>query len=314
MIPAWQIGSAGTMSPEEENVSENCHIYLICRRPGFYYDPSSFIYLDGKIIGDLVYKVEGVVNKIPFECEFPLLDGATDISLSPYPHREIQTKDDAGEIVRFLPASMLSIGLGMHVRERSLSDLEVLYVGQAYADGKRSALDRLKSHSTLQRILGNVQYNMPDDEILVLTFEYAPYRITAMFDGLAKSPIKGEQDEARFVSILDNPLTQHQQICLAEAGLIRYFQPEYNEIYKESFPASDLRILSECYDLDFSALAVEINTEDLRFNLYSKRVRPNGHHIAQFDLINPTERLSFFSLEGQSENTIVRPNVIRPSR
>lgn len=135
-----------------------------------------------------------------------------------------------------------------------------------------------------------------------------------MFDGRAKSPIKGERDEARFVSILENPLTQHQQICLAEAGLIRYFQPEYNEIYKESFPASDLKILSECYSLDFSALAVEINTEELRFNLYSKRVRAKNHHIANFDLINPSERLSFFSLEGQSENTAFRADIIPPSR
>lgn len=314
MIPSWEINSDGTMSPEHTKISENCHIYLICRRPGFCYDPSSFCYSDGKIKGDLIYKINGTPNKIPFENEFPLLDGATDISLSPYPHREIQTKDKAGEIVRFLPATALGIGLRAHVGERLLSDLEVLYVGQAYADGKRSALDRLKNHSTLQKILAHAQYNMPDDEIFVLTFEYAPYTIMTMFDGRANNPIKDERDEKRFVSILENPLTQHQQICLAEAGLIRYFRPKYNEIYKESFPAPDLKILSECYDLDFSALAVEINTEDLGFNLYTNSTRAKGHHIAQFDLINPSERLSFFSLEGQCSNTTVRTDVIPPSR
>lgn len=314
MIPSWQIGGDGTMSPEHAEVSENCHIYLICRRPGFSYDPSTFSYLDGKISGDLIYKLDGVAKKIPFETEFPLLDGAIDIALSPYPHREIQTKDSNGEIVRFLPATALGIGLGVHVRECSLSDLEVLYVGQAYADGKRSAIDRLKSHSTLQKILADTQYNMPDDETFVLTFEYAPYRVVTMFDGRASNPIKGESDEKRFISIFENPLTQHQQICLAEAGLIRYFQPKYNEIYKESFPASNLKILSECYDLDFSALAVEIDTEELGFNLYSKSTTPNHHHIAQFDLFNPSERLSFFSLEGQSGNNVARPDVIPPSR
>lgn len=314
MIPSWQIGTDGTMLPEYAEVSENCHIYLICRRPGFSYSPSSFRYIDGKISGDLIYKVDGVSHKIPFETEFPLLEGAIDIALSPYPHREIQTKDKNDEIVRYLPATALGIGIGVHVRERSLSDLEVLYVGQAYADGKRSALDRLKRHSTLQKILANAQYNMPDDEIFVLTFEYAPYSVVTMFDGRAKDPIQGEDDEKRFVSILENPLTQHQQICLAEAGLIRYFQPKYNEIYKESFPASDLKILSECYDLDFSALAVEINTEELEFNLYSRSIFPRGHHIAQFDLIDPSKRLSFFSLEGQSGNAIARPDVISPSR
>lgn len=314
MIPSWEIASDGVMLPKYAEVSENCHIYLICRRPSFFYDPSSFRYANGEVIGDLVYKTNGIPKKIPFKNEFPLLDGAIDVELSPYPHREIQTKDKDGEIVRYLHATTLSVELGAHVGEQSLSDLEVLYVGQAYADGRRSALDRLKSHSTLQKILADTQYNMPDDEIFVLTFEYAPYQVLAMFDGLAKNPIKGEVDEKRFISVLDNPLTQHQQICLAEAGLIRYFQPKYNEIYKESFPASNQKILSECYELDFSALAVEINTDELNFSLYSKSALPKQHHIAQFDLINPNERLSFFSLEGQSGNTLARPDVIHPSR
>ncbi|WP_231942751.1 hypothetical protein [Cupriavidus taiwanensis] len=302
------------MDPKYAEISENCHIYLICRRPGFSYDPFSFVYEDGKIKGDLVYKAAGVPHKIPFEREFALYDGAVEVVLSPYPHREIHTLDQNGEMVRYLPATALGIGLGIHVAERSLGDLEVLYVGQAYAEGKRTAIDRLKSHSTLQKILATVQYNMPDDEIFVLTFEYAPYRIISMFDGMAKNPIKGEVDEKRFISIQNNPLTKHQQICLIEAGLIRYFQPEYNKIYKESFPASDQGILSACYELDFSALAVEINTDELDFSLYSKTVRAKQHHIAQFDLINPRERLSFFLLENENAGPVIRADVISPSR
>jgi hypothetical protein len=53
-------------------------------------------------------------------------------------------------------------------------------------EGRRSALDRLKSHPTLQKILADVVHKMPDDEILLLTFEYLPYRVITSMDGTNK--------------------------------------------------------------------------------------------------------------------------------
>jgi len=96
----------------------------------------------------------------------------------------------------------------------------VLYVGQAYAEGRRSAVERLRSHSTLQKILADVVQKAPDDEILLLAFEYLPYRVITSMDGTDKSAIRDDSDHQRFISILDNPLTKYQQICLIEAALI----------------------------------------------------------------------------------------------
>lgn len=254
----------------------------------------------------------GEAKKIPFELPFQLLDGASRVQISKYPHREIQTLTHDGKPVRHFPATMLSIAGIVDIVD--LKELEVLYAGQAYAAGKRTAIDRLKSHSTLQKILADIQYNKPDDEILLLTFEYAPYQVITSVDGTDQTAKRDGNDSLRFLSILDNPLTEHQQICLAEAGLIRYFQPEYNEIYKSSFPASDQKILRECYQLDFSALVTEIDTEELNLYLYSANIPPRTHHIAQFDLVDPLKRRSFFTFVGRDGKTANIPNVIPPSR
>lgn len=195
-----------------------------------------------------------------------------------------------------------------------LRQFEVLYVGQAFAEGRRTALDRLKSHSTLQKILADVLHKMPDDEIMLLTFEYPGYRVISSMDGTDKNAIRDESDAKRFPNILDNPLTEHQKICLTEAGLIRYFNPPYNEIYKESFPASDQKILASCYAVDFSGLVVEIDTEELGMELYSQTVKTSGHHIAKFNLVNPTERRSFFTFLSKHGKPIDFPDVISPTR
>lgn len=311
-ITASQLASDGKMDAETQEVSNLCHIYVVCRRPSMSIEPERFSFIDGKAQGELLYKIDGVTHNAPFSFSFNLADGATEVRVSPYPHREIQSLNPEGEIVRYVPSDFIEMTRAADIP--IMRNLEVLYVGQAFADGKRSAVDRLKSHSTLQKILANMQYNNPDDEVVILAFEYLPYRIITMMDGRDRKAIHGESDSERFSSILANPLTKHQQICLVEAALIRYFQPTYNEIYKASFPYSEQKILLDCYRLDFAALIVEIDTEELALQLLSTKVAANTHHIAKFDLIDPTERLSFFTFVHPDGTASKMPDVISPSQ
>jgi hypothetical protein len=303
--------AGGEMDQVSAKVADHCHIYLICRRPACSYDPDKFKFDGKRLSGTLVYKVGGKSHDVPFDIPFELLDGATSVKLASYPHRVVETFLPSGELARHLPASMLAFA---RAKDDALRHLEVLYVGQAYAEGRRSAFDRLKSHSTLQKILADVVHKTPDDEILLLTFEYVPYRVITWMDGIDKKAIRDESDHKRFISILDNPLTEHQQICLVEAALIRYFTPPYNEIYKDSFPAADQKILSNCYELDFSALVVEINTDELQMQLYSRAVAATYHHIAKFNLINPKLRRSFFTFLKEDREAVEFPGVISPAR
>jgi hypothetical protein len=313
MIPASQLASGGEMGEAEQEVADASHIYLICQHPALSYSAKGFLYKDEYIEGQITYEVEGQARTLPFRRHFPLLDGASKLALSPYPHREVRTFDNTGNIVRYFPASALCFASHMHGGHEELGAFEVLYVGQAFGDGKRSAFERLQSHSTLQKILAEAQYQAPNKEILLFLFEYVPYRVINQMDGRNKEAIADKTDSARFYSILENPLTAHQQICLAEAALIRYFAPHYNEIYKETFPSDSHKILEQCYALDFSALVVEINTDELDFRLYSRNVEPKWHHISQIDLFDPDVRKGFFHYPKGDGSYWSVPNVIKPT-
>jgi len=185
--------------------------------------------------------------------------------------------------------------------------LEVLYVGQSFASGNRSAFERLQSHSTLQKILAEASYKNPDNKIFVATFEYLPYRVISSIDGRSTEAISDDRDAKRFTSILEKPLKKIQQVSLTEAALIKYFRPHYNTIYKKKFPSNAHKVLSSYYDLDFSALVVEINTEDLRFYLHSDHVTPSMHHISNVDLVSANDRAGFFYFtdeEGRNASVI----------
>jgi hypothetical protein len=312
MIPASEVGTDGELGTLEAEIAARSHIYLICKRPGFTYCPETFSYAEGTLSGKLQYKVRGKSKNIEFSIPFPLVDGAVSVGVSPYPHREIQTRDASGEGVRRLPASMLSLGMAQSLGNDDFRNLEVLYVGQAYAEGRRTAFERIRSHSTLQKILAQVHYSDPDAEVYVLVFEYPQYRLITRMDGMAKEAISDDRDSDRFSSILDQPLTAHQQISLVEAGLIRFFEPIYNEIYKATFPSPTQKILQSCFQLDFSALVVEIDTSEIGMCLFSESIGPNSHHIAQFNLIDPTERMSFFAMITEDGSVVSAPDVISP--
>jgi hypothetical protein len=306
LITAEQLTSGGKMRPEELRIANSCHIYLICQRPGLTYVPETFSYIDGIISGDLAYRISGAKKTVHFQRRFDLLDGATRVKLSEYPQREILALNDKGERVRYLPASMLSITLGQHFSCKDISMLDVLYVGQSFASGNRSAFDRLRSHSTLQKILAEASYKSPDNEIFVATFEYLPYRVISSIDGRSAEAISDYSDTKRFTSIREKPLKKSQQVSLIEAALIRYFRPHYNTIYKKKFPSNTHKVLRSCYELDFSELVVEINTEDLRFYLHSDHVTPSMHHISNIELVSENDRAGlFYFTDNEGKNTSV---------
>jgi hypothetical protein len=61
-------------------------------------------------------------------------------------------------------------------------------------------------------------------------------------------------------------------------------------------PQAPHRHMAECYNEDFSALLVEVNTEAAQISLYSRK-RPVGlHHFAKYDLHKPEIRKGFFQL------------------
>src|SRR3546814_6483592 len=70
--------------------------------------------------------------------------------------------------------------------------------------------------------------------------------------------------------------TEAERITLFEASLIRYFQPPFNREFKDSFPSTNLKILADCYEKDFSAIVSEVKIDELPLD--RKNTRMNSSH------------------------------------
>lgn len=179
--------------------------------------------------------------------------------------------------------------------ETGAIDFEVKYIGQAYGqDGSRNALDRLLKHETLQKI---ALKGVPDGyrlSLLLLSIEPSNQLFT-VFNPFAKNK---DEDGERIRAGLDKLFntSEQERTTLYEASLIRYFYPEYNKEFKDSFPSTNLKVLQDCYNKDFSAVVAEINIDELPFRLKSATVAPAHSHIAKHDLHKTEDRKMFFSL------------------
>jgi hypothetical protein len=170
----------------------------------------------------------------------------------------------------------------------------VLYIGQAYGgDGSRNALDRLKKHETLQKIAVK---GIPEDyvlTILMLAIEPSSQLIT-MINPWAKDQSHGLERMKKGLLFDTN---EAERTTLYEAALIRYFQPPFNKEFKNSFPSTNMKVLAECYNKDFSALVAEICIDELPFKLFSAAAQRTGtgYHHAKHNLHTDESRRVFFT-------------------
>ncbi|WP_010463025.1 hypothetical protein [Acidovorax radicis] len=172
---------------------------------------------------------------------------------------------------------------------------EVKYVGQAYGQGgSRNAIDRLLKHETLQKIALKTAPDGYQITLLLLAIEPNNQLVTVI------NPRAKNKDESgtRIRQGLDKLFntTEEERISLYEAALIRYFYPDFNKEFKDSFPSTNLKILRDCYEKDFSAVVAEICIDGLPFRLWSNAVGPKLYHIAKHDLHKSEERRMFFGL------------------
>jgi hypothetical protein len=270
-----------------------CHIYTICRRPRMMFDQSS-IKLDGKTIsGDFLVQDANDRRAYPFAVVNGL--GENDLRIEcPYPHTQLRIYDEAGDLIHRSKAASLATLYGSRDVRSELA-LEVLYVGQAFGrKSKRTASERIRSHSTLQSIYSEAILRSPDKEIWIVLWHFEP-RLIASFDGRWNQyEASSDQDDAHLHTVLNTPLNEQQQINFTEAALINYFKPQYNYLFRDVFPSPAHRTYSQCYDLDINSLTVEVNTEDFHAPLWSENVQREWHHIITYHFHSTAERRSMF--------------------
>ncbi|HHX61952.1 MAG TPA: hypothetical protein GX707_14780 [Epulopiscium sp.] len=180
-------------------------------------------------------------------------------------------------------------------------EFEILYIGQAFGkDGERIATDRLKSHSTLQRILTDYHSSHPDKQIYLFLFEFTP-QLQMSFDGLTKEyTATQEEDNNHFSDVMSNPLKSNQIINITEAAMINYFKPPYNVNFVDNFPDENHKGYSQYYDLDYSNLVVELDLEfygDFYVQLFSDANRiDSSFDFIRYDLFNDPHRRSMYDI------------------
>jgi hypothetical protein len=268
------------------------HIYMITRRPRIAWDPDTLQFDEEHFSGTFTIQRGSAYERHGFQVRNLL--GTDQVQIScPFPHTEYELLDPAGQRLAYgkVPLAMSTFGSEFW----NFMDLEVLYIGQAYGDeGSRVAPDRLKSHSTLQGIYAEAIRRSPDKDIWIVLWSFEPLLITSMDGRLKAFGTTDAQDEEHRDQVLRFELTEQQQINFTEAALIRYFKPEYNFMFKDSFPSPAHTTYSQCYDLDLNAVNVELQTEEIMCRLWSPSVQPMWTHFARFDLHSPEERKSMF--------------------
>jgi len=268
-----------------------CHIYMICRRQRITFDPDAFRVTPGTIAGAIGIHCRDKVERFPFLMDNSKQQPCIKIEC-PYPHtgaRFLNETEGGIQIKAPVLAGMNNI-LPEHL------ELEVLYVGQSFGvEGARTAPQRLRSHSTLQGIYAEAIANSPDKDIWLLLWSFESEWITAI-DGRKQVMVttSDAEDMDHIKNVLDHEITEQLEINLAEAGLIRYFRPEYNKIYKDTFPNPAHITYAKCYDLDLNMVNVEINTEGLGSKLKSSARPASWIHYATYPFHSPEERKAMF--------------------
>jgi hypothetical protein len=268
-----------------------CHIYMICRRPRLSIRPEDVTFTSAALEGSLTIQNGPEVQKQRFSV--PVSDAEGFTFRSDYPFNTFAITNRAGEICLSGKAAVLAAHFGSSFYQHLAG--EVVYVGQAYGtEGSRIAPDRLQSHSTLQKIYADAMRRTPDKEIWIILWSFEPL-LVASFDGRTKRyGTSQEEDDEHIETVLWTTVTEQQRINFTEAALIRYFQPEYNTTYKDSFPKPTHTSYSECYELDINSVAVELNTEDSYCMLWSRAVRPRWSHFIMYALHSRCEREAMF--------------------
>lgn len=269
-----------------------CHIYIICRRPRITLDPNEFVatpeLIKCRFNVQRLGKIEHHDVMVPnYLSEFPVRLNC------PYPHTEFSILNVNDQVISRGKVALLA----QHQPElQHLLNLEVLYIGQSYGDeGSRTAPDRLISHSTLQRIYAELIKNSPDQEVWITVWSFEEVLIMN-FDGREPTELSDDEDDAHTEKVIATAISEQQRINFTEAALIKYFESQYNTIFKGVFPNPAHTTYSECYEIDLNVIGIEIETEDIGCQLWSPKVPPLSAHYAFFPLHSPEKRKNMLDL------------------
>lgn len=201
------------------------HIYLILSYPQVYF--SSYVLHEKYIIIKLFNYVEA--EKREYELKFALFDDFNHKKIeihSEYPYTKLsfiindesfRTENEYTEI------EILTQDLFNRLSYDLLYSLEfdIQYIGQAFGqNGERLAINRLLSHSTLQKIITEKQIKNSDKHFYILLLQIDS-NLRMSMDGLSKEHTKSYEEDSEHVRCVLSNLPKYDQVInITEAALI----------------------------------------------------------------------------------------------
>lgn len=257
----------------------DCHIYLLGRRPRLSIVPDSVAADAAYVSFRVAYRQHGRTEEVGVRLSRDLfLSEEVSFRASPYPHRELESRDQDGQLL----ATTLLATFAHVLTElpTEAQDLEILYVGKGMS---RNAQDRLRSHSTLQRILADCHSDDPDSEIFALVYSFHYQKNAVMFHGM-NPEIAGERASERLRKVIAYLPSIHEQVELVEAAIISYLKPRrYNTHYLD-FPSHTHQILARSYEADIAAIICVLDNAALgSLRIFSEAVPPSARHEVIID-------------------------------
>ena len=174
-------------------------------------------------------------------------------------------------------------------------DFDILYIGMAYGkNGERSVLTRLKNHSTFQKILSEAYTDEWEEDIVLSFWEIKP-NSAIQIDAISTQDIQADLKKIGNLFEME-PIDMSVLVNMTEAGLIHYFQPEYNVKLKKEFPSKKSQSYGIIYESEFDAISIEIGMEFCNVQLKSGTRKVFGFSpIITLNLLDPTIKNAVFS-------------------
>ncbi|EJQ48357.1 hypothetical protein IEI_03888 [Bacillus wiedmannii] len=269
------------------NLIPKMHIYMVVKVPKTIFVQDS-ISINKEYI---TLKIRIIDERVDNEIEFRIINNLKklelDVVLSPNKD-DIEIRDVLGNYV-FKANSFLCL-----ISNGNVMDCEVVYIGRSFGkDGERTVYDRLKSHSTLQKIYAEKE---DDKSIFLSSWDFT--RNTLCFI----SPVEPDDQKSAEIFMKQFEMSERpyeliqkkQEINFTEAALIRYFQPKYNDIMKYRFPSKKHTEYSDLFKENVDYVSVEIDTQRLYVKLHSEVVLAKFKHNPFYDLKDKRSKYDFF--------------------
>lgn len=169
-----------------------------------------------------------------------------------------------------------------------------IYIGQAFGRTATKTINyRILNHDKVQRIALDILDKGSNEEVLIIGLKIKNNDIgtsIVTIDSNTKAPTI--QD---LVTKSSKRITERQEITVFEASLIKYFQPDLNTEYKETFPSLDFTSYDEIFETDFNYSAMTIDTKPIFTRIFSKHITERKYiHSQHFPLTSRSDKKTLF--------------------